>query len=1725
MAYAIHKTEAGESLQSVAQAYFAVTTGSGNQDSVRLATAIAGIREGTPVSVTDLTSVSDSAVLTTGSTLFVPTLRSLHRVVYADNSTVQAAIEGIGLHHADKLTSFTAEQVHAEVSASATLSEVQRAIGLTSLLNLDGMDLYTAKYLYDVEGVTSLEVLAGLSYATVAGYISTLQGSPHNRPSQLSQQEHDRGWVDEALLTIPSRPAERLLVRVQTVPVSPDSVRERAVFYEELAEDTSGADETDAKVATVLGYLHRFEEGVLRGHEQGLAGNEAASIFAYQSARKSLHRLAEYLEVVTEVNDRDGMNFKQCADTTKAILEVLPAGEPEPLGASKFGQRRSRASKRSFGLKSFTYDQLETSGTDRKDQLRAALASKPIHGLPRKMRRAAQRAVLAKTQIELSDASTDLTQGLTASGSYALARDFEEVDRTRFLRNLGATTASVLFGQAGTDLDVIDGIATEVPLSDIKSVQGTLWDGLRADQVLSSAAISEYPTTFINRTDVTPYTPYLQLPGLADSTEDVFIPLTSGLAAELRDNFVKPKLTSNRGDDLAVPDEVWEDPGALAGYIPFIYCFQIPKGLGRAYARTGQYKLFLQFGGSRLDTWSGDGLTHVRDVSELDPSSIGHRVDLQQCADIWEVLCTSTSCPYYPAWELSELVESVMEVADAYYKANRVDEAKGLYQDIMCSLENSDADLSKFSFIVFQAGSDARKAQSSFAPIGTRTATDSPFSIRVEYDEGGTTKRIGESWTRVYKTGSGQSKATRSASTDGWFDWLAPTGISNIKVGSPMTRFPSSKAPLYRSSRGRLGLGFSTLEEKAEAFSLFLAYQRCAASVAAIEAGVNGLGYPNDYVPPWTFEHLYREARNLCDRALAAEGRVQSLLQLYESALLNEFQAAQAVETERSSALVAHWSFVASYEAGAASLAQAQHALKQAELQAESTDVFPEVLKEQEVWLEEKAGVNLWTGQNIEWWDPLGDDLGTLSAVASFGFSALSAIPYAGPVYSAAGGTWQRYAQHQLDEQAVESAQSVVAAAGASWHASNNLAMAQEAYAHLRLQQASDYLNFLNEQTLNSEGYAILLGVARQTFAQFLEAAQKLSWLAQRALENQTLRPYNYLNGGFAALSGELQDLNRAQELTQQLELMRADYKANQGFRFQEVKWTVRLSEIAPNGWGLLRQKGECTFVLKQADIDRAFPGTFLHQLKDIRAEFIGLVPPRGVRGVLACNGVYQVRVPADELYWSESLDDDWVTTALAGSTRSMGDYAGYVMRPTAGPLAVLQLSEFDVRSDRVVLSSPEGMLKPVEHIGLNAAWTLSLPMMSNEFDFSNIMDVELTFWFRCGHDRELMIAMQQAWEEMGDAGDMVETHRCSYRTGVPGRWDRFMSANPDTEALDLRRMSWDFDSLKPWQDTSSVSLLEMLVGAARIPERAEDGTHDLTLRVLSDLDPIGHEVTITGDGAVRTASTIATETGDSSLEAWLAALQTAGGNPMGRWVVKVQPSKIGSAWLALEDDGSSSQTTSGALQADSTSAVATATYDDGSVWTDVAFRVMVATGGTTFRLRVRDDGTDHYAVEFKENAGNQELRLFRVDAGVDTQVGTTKTLSGVYPNAEFLECLFAVRGDLLSLSVDGITLFDEVDGNPSAGTLAAGTVGLASLSGGVTSFDDVRVLKMSSEGSLLGTLLEEGFTSSLPADWTTTGSWTISSSGHKVLDLTGLVNLSVNLEYSYGVDFSGGAA
>ncbi len=1695
MASRIHKTDAGDTLQSIADQY---------QDLLRDTTrdlpstyrVLGFIRAKSP---TDLSSFADTDVLPDGTVLFIPTLRSVPTAVFTDHAALRTKLHASAIHHANAMLTRTLEVIKELVlpSSSYTEPDVEKAYALTAFLDLDGMDRYTALHLFEDHGITTMTLLAQQSPATIASILTSLVAD-EDRPAELTQQGHHTRWVKSARITLRTRLGERRKLRRFTVPIRPADAAQRAAHFEEVSQRADvPPGETD--LAAHLALLHRFQAAVLAAHVSMARGQNRQAIQSYQDARTAFHRLAEAVGAVPDVDDATGLNMHQAIDTARRLLVEMEAFDDDPFGAPApkliFGRTRGR-----YGLKAFRFHELDTGSTNRQTELQTQITAEPIRLMPRRFRHNVDRSINTKTRAEF-DAADGLTflNGLASGAGQTVARDFEPQDRKVLRRNLGAAKVQTTYGSALNAFD--SGLA----VGDIKDLTGPLWNGLVATDVLSTAAQANYPAAFLARSDVTPFTRFIVLPGSV-----VMFPVvkTPQFITDYEELVLKPRMISPQASAATFDDEVWASSSAFAAITPYLYGVTMPLGLRRCYTATRQHTGANRFGALRTNVWDAGGTLQAERHSLPPGSPILNDVELSECAEPFELQLV-----------LGEWVVDLAAADDLYRHDDRVG-ARARYLDAKCKIEQA---FPEYAGIAQQSlvAVDNQLQMIAAGTVGRHEPFHSALDLTTLAATNTATGLPVVDWVEIVEADPEQAELSLTERVDiasRYFELLMPTEDFQLSV-----EHAAEENPLIAGAAVRIGCHVLAYVNATHAGDYYPDYLNATTKILAIDCGLNWFGFLDDYVPPWSYDHLRSVAQGLAAHAVEAEQRVLSLIEAYEAAQTDELLAAQAATLAGAEAIVAAWQVQSQAASNTVSALQAELTVHQTEAQ------------------KNRSAVGAWVAGAVTLIGTTALVIGTAGAAGVVIPTAIAAVQGpllavggAGTIVSGATGLANSATGHGADVEAYETAQDIAAATNVANAYAMGVAIAQQDVAELRADQASEYLEFLQDQTLDSNAYAGLVALAREETEIYLHHATRMAWLAQRALIHQTRREFDLIKLDYG-VGDEITDMTRARQLQRDLELLNSEYVAGDTIRRQEVKWNIALSQLDPIAWRDLREKGEGHFMLRQEMIDRFFPGTYLHSLKDVRLTFLGLLPPTGVRGVLSSPGVSWTRVPVSTVERSAcggniTTKPDWVTAILEGTAN---EYEQYEMKLANGGFVSVSLSEFDVRSDRAVLAVPQGQLTSIQHHGLDSAWTLRVPKQSNDFDPDRIIDVEFTFWFLCAYDEALEGAQVDAYEQLASTRDLTAAVRRAFMAHDPDQWAAFLGPRENGEAVDARRLVWDLTE----DDLRSTEANHKLKNIALAVARRPDVSAPITLRICHDQNPVGKKLASVED-AVYTLFGIdlaveggpggdPTPVADPDLSAFVFNQFYSGGDPdappTGRWVLKFEAGEAGSDWKLKDEDGVAVKTVSGPLEADAAGDIAI--YNSGS-WSDLSLTFKLRHRGSSVRIWIRGNDALDTACYAEIDRGvlpgptppppTPAVRVGTWEGGTFTQAAE-RLMDSDYPASEFIEVDFRAVGETLTLRVDGITLLSvAVPAALGAGSIALEVMDRIDSPVHACEFDDLVVRRLTGLGADREVVLDEPFTTTLPTAWTFTGAWAIGANKHEALDLSGLGNLVLELQYEH---------
>jgi len=1182
--------------------------------------------------------------------------------------------------------------------------------------------------------------------------------------------------------------------------------------------------------------------------------------------------------------------------------------------------------------------------------------------------------------------------------------------------------------------------------------------------------------------------------------------------------FLNPQLSGSPTGSVRIDSSAWTDSGAFAGIAPFLYGGPIRETLGMSFANTGQTQLWNQFASPYFDLVAADG--HVVNTWSSMSGYIGD-LDLGVCStnfvdpdgDGTGVVLEEMRSAVMP---LSSYCEPRLAAGDTLYRQDRRSEASAIYSDVSCAIENywkatGQSYLANDANTAFAAVTNAALTIARGGTVSATFRSASQLTLLATSSEDGT------------PTAGGLVTCVQAPQTMRFEDKVdAVKGLFSFESPGPPTMSAVSMTSI------NTGLAGNAVEiESVQAFidarlidAYYFDYLYAQAKIRAIASGLNWFGFTDSFVPSWSFEYLYETAGNLAGKAVDTERQVFQMLQLYEQATEKEFLAGQALELADEQLVVAN-SRVAQAEA-ASTLASQQAALTVAQSEAAaSQSAFRGGIEYDNSEVQSALIPDPKTGEVVPA-DDLFDDPYDITntydpnpggAVAN---SILSGIPYFGSIPATKASMETARNEFVSNLAVLQQAVAVAQATEVANAAACATAAAERDVAMVVVNQAQEYLGFLQDQTLNSEGLEQLVALAGEVHGIYQYQAHRMAWLAQRAAIYESRRQFEFI--GWTYETGEqLHDMMSSEFLRADLDALYAELTAGQTMRMQEFRWTVPLSRLDPGALHALRTTGRCVFVLRQDRIDDEFPGTFLHRLNDLQLTFIGLLPPGGARGVLSMSGISWVRVPNTGNYAIGETKADWTTDALATSD---SPYDSYVMKRLDATPADLSLSEFDIVGDRGVLSVPRGMLRPLENLGVDTGWTLTLPRRSNAFAFENIRDIELTFRFLGCYDPLLHAAQDLAMQEIGSGGGLTSAARLSAIAAAP---DQLATLRGPASAaqVDTRFLTWLVVGLPQAETERRVTNLGVVCA-----RRAGTGD-EISFRLLNESAPAGVRLTTDRGAAISFIGGLAKADPDpppenAALRTWLQSQFYAGKpavpteDPQQRWILKFCAEHIGPAWEAQDEDGNAVLSTSGSLSGVGGLAV----YSRGETWTSYRANLNVRKNGGEAHLIVRLDAAtgNGYALSIGSRSKNN-VQLVKLTGGRTVTLAETTV---PYADDEFLSVTLWVFGDgtstTLRADVDRITVLEASD---TTSPQTQGTVALrvAAVGTAPVSFCDLQVARLTRLGAVRESLLSEAFAGARPDGWALADGgkgWAVSPIRQKRLDLSKLLNVVLTVDYTF---------
>ncbi len=285
-------------------------------------------------------------------------------------------------------------------------------------------------------------------------------------------------------------------------------------------------------------------------------------------------------------------------------------------------------------------------------------------------------------------------------------------------------------------------------------------------------------------------------------------------------------------------------------------------------------------------------------------------------------------------------------------------------------------------------------------------------------------------------------------------------------------------------------------------------------------------------------------------------------------------------------------------------------------------------------------------------------------------------------------------------------------------------------------------LQFSQDKVLSEEFWIELSKELQEKARQYLAYGNTLAWLSQQAFafeENQDINliRFDYISSDDRLASDQLLlDLHT-------IEIQRITA------RKQKTSYETFLFSLRDQNFlnlHQLRETGKTQFTITQEQLDRMFPGTYNRQIESVNVTLLALAHPLGIHGRLTKKPYSLLKTSMSPQTERQSrFVPDWITF-----TRSPDPESVYRLRMVATPQETMFFPDSSRSSTRNVEEEPS----PLFHgHGVSGSWTLELPKEANAFEYDTLYDVAITIEFSTYYDETLQAIIEEErrkWAGLG---------------------------------------------------------------------------------------------------------------------------------------------------------------------------------------------------------------------------------------------------------------------------------------------------------------------------------------------------------------------------------------
>jgi hypothetical protein len=519
------------------------------------------------------------------------------------------------------------------------------------------------------------------------------------------------------------------------------------------------------------------------------------------------------------------------------------------------------------------------------------------------------------------------------------------------------------------------------------------------------------------------------------------------------------------------------------------------------------------------------------------------------------------------------------------------------------------------------------------------------------------------------------------------------------------------------------------------------------ARIRQIEAGLNFLGYTDDFVPPWRFTYLLERARYFTGNAKGAQSTYLNFLANAEREEFQEMTVSQRVSEERQNIRMEE-----------ARIEQARQELEVAKESAELAEMQAEHARERQAdddWLENGSNVTVGMGAAITTGASVGGVVGT--------FIGGPVGTVVGAIVGGAVGAAVAFlaVDQQIDEskelqravdEAAQAKQVADAQVGAAL-ARLEVAVCQMGVALLRHDFAVQALNFHRRRTLNSENWFRLAFMIRAIAENYLRYAVELAYLTEQAYEFEADKRMDVIRFDYDL--DEVAGLLAADFLGLDLDSLEHDMLVSEKVRAQTLKYTVSLARDFPTSFRQLRETGATDFALSLERLERKFPGLYNLRIGQVDMLPIALMDPTGFAVELTHLGHGAVRLKRGVSTPSRPAQGSWAAVAN-DPLSTLWPARTHIMGPETAVFTGLNRADRDASAPLFSAAQRNAF----ERRPGASAWRIAMDLEENRIVPNAMADVQITFHLNGYHDAALRDSIIRAPRSTHRLTQAVSAHQ-----------------------------------------------------------------------------------------------------------------------------------------------------------------------------------------------------------------------------------------------------------------------------------------------------------------------------------------------------------------------------